>query len=103
MLILKIAAFWMPVMGIGGIIGAVETGTSPVNAVIVFLAGCILLALYSYLDSIRYRRDRETDRLIRSMQRKDKKTNPADVCEQRGGKVYGSKYMSILRSVFRSG
>lgn len=77
MLILKIAAFWMPVMGIGGIVGAVETGTSPVNAVITFLAGCILLALYSRLDSIRYRRDKETDRLIRSMQQKDKKTGPA--------------------------
>lgn len=81
MLILKIAAFWMPVMGIGGIVGAVETGTSPVNAVIVFLAGCILLALYSRLDSIRYRRDRETDRLIRNMRRKGKKTNSADISE----------------------
>lgn len=77
MLILKIAAFWMPVMGIGGIAGAVETGTSPVNAVITFLAGCVLLALYSRLDSIRYRRDKETDRLIKSMCRKEKKTGPA--------------------------
>lgn len=77
MLILKIAAFWMPVMGIGGLIGAIETGTSPVNAVIVLLIGCILFALYYRLDSIRYRRDKEIDRLLKDMCRKDKKTGPA--------------------------
>ena len=77
MLILKIAAFWMPVMGIGGLLGAIETGTSPVNAVIIFLAGCFLLALYSRLDRQRCRRDKEIDRLISSNRRKDKKTGPA--------------------------
>lgn len=77
MLILKIAAFWMPVMGIGGLVGAIETETSPVNAAIVLLNGCILFALYYRLDSIRYRRDKEIDRLIRNMRRRDKKTGPA--------------------------
>lgn len=77
MFILKIAAFWLPVIGIGAIAGAIETGTSPVNAMIIFLAGCFLLALYSRLDSIRYRKDKKIDRLINGTCRKGKKTGPA--------------------------
>lgn len=64
MFILKVAAFWLPMIGIGAVVGAIETGTSPVNAAIVFLAGCFLLALYSRLNSLRCRRDKEIDRLI---------------------------------------
>lgn len=69
MVLLKIAAFWMPVAGIGGIVGAIETGTSPVNAVAVFLIGCMVMAVYVKLDSIRYRRDKEIDRFIRKENR----------------------------------
>ncbi len=64
MLVLKTAAFWLPVIGIGGIAGAIETGTSPVNAVAAFLIGCVLMTAYAKLDSVRYRRDRELDRLM---------------------------------------
>ena len=64
MMILKTAAFCLLMVGIGGIAGAVETGTSPVNATGVFLAGCAAMAAYARLDSVRYRRDRELDRLM---------------------------------------
>lgn len=69
MIILKIAAFWLPVIGIGGIVGAIETGTSPVNAIVVFLIGCLVMAVYARLDSVRYRRDKEIDRFIRKENR----------------------------------
>lgn len=46
MLILKTAAFCLPLIGLGGIAGAVETGTSPVNAIIVFCTGCLVMLLY---------------------------------------------------------
>lgn len=69
MIILKIAAFWLPVIGIGGIVGAIETGTSPVNAIVVFLIGCLVMAVYARLDSMRYRRDKEIDRFIRKENR----------------------------------
>lgn len=73
MIILKIAACWLPVIGIGAVIGAIETGTSPVNAVIVFLTGCLMMALYVRLDRIRFRRDKEIDHLINGTCRKTKK------------------------------
>ena len=69
MLILKIAAFWLTVIGIGGIVGAIETGTSPVNATVVFLIGCITMAVYVKADSLKYRRDKEIDRFIRKENR----------------------------------
>lgn len=69
MIILKIAAFWLPVAGIGGIIGAIETGTSPMKAIIVFLIGCLVMAVYARLDSVRYRRNKEIDRFIRKENR----------------------------------
>lgn len=69
MIFLKIAAFWLPVIGIGGIVGAIETGTSPVNAIVVFLIGCLVMAVYVKLDSVRYRRDKEIDRFIRKENR----------------------------------
>lgn len=50
MLILKTAAFLLPLIGLGGIAGAVETGTSPVNSLIVFCAGCLVMLLYIKLD-----------------------------------------------------
>lgn len=46
MTILKIFAFCMPLIGLCGIAGAVETGTSPVNASILFLVGCFVMAAY---------------------------------------------------------
>lgn len=69
MIILKIAAFWLPVIGIGGIVGAIETGTSPVKAIVVFLIGCLVMAVYARLDSVRYRRNKEIDRFIRKENR----------------------------------
>lgn len=48
--ILKTAAFLLPLIGLGGIAGAAETGTSPVNSVIVFCAGCLVMLLYVKLD-----------------------------------------------------
>lgn len=69
MMILKTAAFCLLMVGIGGIAGAVETGTSPVNATGVFLAGCAAMAAYARLDSVRYRRDRELDHFIRKENR----------------------------------
>lgn len=65
MIILKIAAFWLPLIGIGGIVGAIETGTSPVNAAVAFFTGCMAMAVYAKADSLRYRRDKEIDRFIR--------------------------------------
>lgn len=50
MIILKTAAFLLPLIGLGGIAGAAETGTSPVNSVIVFCAGCLVMLLYIKLD-----------------------------------------------------
>lgn len=55
MAILKAAAFLLTLTGIGGIVGAVETGTSPVNAVVVFMAGCIAMAAYIKAEGIPYR------------------------------------------------
>lgn len=49
MIILKIAAFWLPVIGIGGIVGAIETGTSPVNATVAFFTGCMAMAVWGAL------------------------------------------------------
>lgn len=49
---LKAAAFCLLLIGIGGIAGAVETGTSPVNAVVVFLIGCLAMAAYMKEESI---------------------------------------------------
>lgn len=69
MIFLKVAAFWLPVAGIGGIIGAIETDTSPVIAVVVFLIGCMAMIVYARLDSVRYRRDKEIDRFIRKENR----------------------------------
>lgn len=69
MIFLKIAAFWLPVIGIGGIVGAIETGTSPVKAIVVFLIGCLVMAVYARLDSVRYRRDKEIDCFIRKENR----------------------------------
>ena len=69
MILLKIAAFWLPVIGIGGIVGAIETGTSPVKAIVVFLIGCLVMAVYARLDSVRYRRNKEIDRFIRKENR----------------------------------
>jgi len=46
MTILKTIAFCMPLIGLCGIVGAAETGTSPVNASILFLAGCLVMATY---------------------------------------------------------
>lgn len=65
MLILKVAAFWLPVIGIGGITGAIETGTSPVNAAIVFLIGCAVMAVYIRLDDVQYRCDKEIKHFIK--------------------------------------
>lgn len=59
MIFLKIAAFWLPVIGIGGIVGTIETGTSPVNAVIVFLIGSVVLAAYIKAESISEEKDRK--------------------------------------------
>lgn len=53
MFILKAAAFWTLVTGIGGIAGAIETGTSPVRAAASFLTGCLLTALYGKLGNWR--------------------------------------------------
>lgn len=64
MIVLKIAAFWLSMVGIGGIAGAVETGTSPVNAVAALILGCIAMAAYVRLDHIKYRRDKGIDRFI---------------------------------------
>ncbi|GFI69948.1 hypothetical protein IMSAG249_01773 [Lachnospiraceae bacterium] len=49
MLILKTVALWTLITGIGGIAGAIETGTSPVNAAVSFLTGCLLAAVCSKL------------------------------------------------------
>lgn len=46
MTILKTIAFCAPLIGLCGIVGAVETGTSPVNASILFFAGCLVMATY---------------------------------------------------------
>ena len=46
MLILKALAFVLPLIGLSGIAGAIETGTSPMNAVMVFLTGCLVMAAY---------------------------------------------------------
>ena len=69
MLVLKTAAFWLPVIGIGGIAGAIETGASPVNATVVFFTGCMAMAVYAKADSLRYRRNKEIDRFIRKENR----------------------------------
>ncbi|MBD5473636.1 MAG: hypothetical protein HDR20_12325 [Lachnospiraceae bacterium] len=69
MIFLKIAAFWLPVIGIGSIVGAIETGTSPAKAIVVFLIGCLVMAVYVRLDSMRYRRDKEIDRFIKKENR----------------------------------
>lgn len=49
---LRSAAFLLILIGIGGITGAIETGTSPVNAVAVFLIGCLMMAAYIKAESI---------------------------------------------------
>ena len=69
MLFLKTAAFCLSMIGIGGIVGAIETDTSPVNATVVFLIGCILMAVYAKSDSLKYRRDKEIDHFIRKENR----------------------------------
>ena len=46
MIIHKTLAFVLPVTGLSGIAGAIETGTSPVNAVVVFAVGCLVMAAY---------------------------------------------------------
>ena len=81
MIILKIAAFWLPVVGISGIVGAIETGTSPVNAIIVFLTGCIVMSVYAWLNSIRYRHNKEIDRFISARKHKEKALPPWKVTE----------------------
>ena len=81
MIILKVAAFWLPVIGIGGIAGAIETGTSPVNATVVFFTGCILMAVYAKADSLKYRRDKEIDRFISTKKHKEKALPPWKVTE----------------------
>lgn len=67
MVLLKIAAFWMPVAGIGGIVGAIETGTSPVNATIVFLMGCTVFATYIKAENIPCRGKKKSCRKERKM------------------------------------
>lgn len=52
MIFLKTAAFCSLVIGIGGIAGAIERGTSPVNAIVVFLVGCLMMAVYIKAESI---------------------------------------------------
>lgn len=52
MFFLKATAFLLSVIGIGGIVGAIETGTSPVNAVVVFLIGCLVMAAYIKAESV---------------------------------------------------
>lgn len=49
---LRSVAFLLMLIGIGGITGAIETGTSPVNAVAVFLTGCLMMAAYIKAESI---------------------------------------------------
>ena len=49
MTILKTAAFCMPLVGLCGIVGAIETGTSPVNASVLFFSGCFVMAAYMKL------------------------------------------------------
>lgn len=51
MLILKTVALWTLITGTGGIAGAIETETSPVNAAVSFLAGCLLAAVYHRLEN----------------------------------------------------
>ena len=46
MIIHKTLAFVLPVIGLSGIAGAIETGTSPMNAVMVFAVGCLVMAAY---------------------------------------------------------
>lgn len=67
MVLLKIAAFWMPVAGIGGIVGAIETGTSPVNATIVFLMGCTVFSIYIKAENIPCRGKKKSCRKERKM------------------------------------
>lgn len=81
MIILKIAAFWLPVAGIGGIAGAIETGTSPVNAIAVFLIGCVTMAAYARLDGTRYRRNKEIDRFISAKKHKERVLPPWKAAE----------------------
>lgn len=46
MLNLKILAFVLPLIGLSGIVGTIETGESPMNAVVVFLIGCLVMTAY---------------------------------------------------------
>lgn len=56
MIFLKTAAFCLSVIGMGGIAGAIETGTSPVNAAAVFLLGCLAMAVYTKTENISYQK-----------------------------------------------
>lgn len=47
MLIVRTIALFGTVIGIGGIAGAIETGTSPVEAVVCMAVGCVCMS-WSY-------------------------------------------------------
>lgn len=81
MMILKTAAFCLLMVGVGGIAGAIETGTSPVNATVMFFAGCMAMAVYAKADSLRYRRNKEIDRFISAKKHKEKALPPWKVTE----------------------
>ncbi len=76
MSILKDAALWMSVIGIGGIAGAIETRTSPMNAVVVLAAGCAAGAVLGLLDRVRYKKDKDIEHLIRPSTQTKKDSAP---------------------------
>lgn len=84
MIILKIAAFWLPVIGIGGIVGAIETGTSPVIAVVAFLIGCVVMMQYIKLDKAVCWKDKEVKCFINhGICRKERRLNEIEFLKMR--------------------
>lgn len=104
MLILKTAAFCLPLIGLGGIAGAVETGTSPVNAIIVFCAGCLVMLLYVKLDNKEMRK--MADQTVREQaENKTQIITEIDktivaVCEKvRNDEIIGLEYSQMVNAL----
>lgn len=55
--------------------------TDLVKAVTLFLIGCLAMGIYSKLDSIRYKRDKEIDHFISAKKHKEKALPPWKVTE----------------------
>lgn len=60
-------------------ISLTETGLA--DAVALFVAGCAAAGIYSRLDSIRYKRDREIDRFISAKKHKERVLPPWKAAE----------------------